>query len=72
MAGAVITEGIPLGQRVRQEKWRLERLLANGWHVGRVIKLRRDFSYGWRQGVTVKDGKDEEEALVEGDSGGVN
>ena len=50
----------------------MERLLVNGWHVVRVIKLRRDFRYGWRQGLAIEDGKDEEEALVEGDSGGVN
>ena len=44
----------------------MERLRVNGWHLVRVIKLRRDFRRGWRQGLAVKDGKDEEEALAEG------
>jgi hypothetical protein len=67
MAGAGITGGIPLALGLRQDVGRLERLLVNGWHLGKVIKLGRDFSYGWRQSNAVKDGKDEEEALAEGD-----
>ena len=59
MAGAEITEGIPLARRVRQEKWRLERLHVSGWHLGKVIKLSRDFRYGWRQELAIEDGKDE-------------
>ena len=66
MAGAVITEGIPLARRLRQDAGRLERLLVNGRHLGRVIKLGWNFRYGWRQGLAIEDGKDEEEALAEG------
>ncbi len=53
-------------ERVRQGEGRLERLRVNGWHLDRVIKLRRDFRYGWRQGLAIEDGKDKEEALAEG------